>query len=207
MEFTLIENLKKLLTQNSLITIFTLALLIFVLYFISKRTTYNTKILTYGALSIALSFVLSYVKLFSMPKGGTITPGSMLPLFAFASIAGPGPGIAAGLCYGLLQSAQDFFAVSPIQYILDYPLAFAMLGLAGFFRKNIFLGSVVGAGARFICHFVSGIVFFAEAAGDQNVLIYSFLYNISYILPDLAICLVILAIPAVRKAVTRPRLE
>jgi putative proton-coupled thiamine transporter YuaJ len=207
MDFTLLENLKGLLTQNSLITIFTLALLIFVLYFISKKTTYNTKILTYGALSIALSFVLSYVKLFTMPNGGTITPGSMLPLFAFASIAGPGPGIAAGLCYGLLQSAQDFFAVSPIQYILDYPLAFAMLGLAGFFRKNIYVGSVVGATGRFICHLISGIVFFAEYAGNQNVFVYSFLYNISYILPDLAISLVILAIPAVRKAVTKPKLQ
>lgn len=203
MDFILFENIGKLLQLNSLITIFTLALLIFVLYFISKKTTYNTKILTYGAISIACSFVLSYIKIFSMPTGGTVTPGSMLPLFAFASFAGPGAGIAAGLTYGLLQSAQDFFAVSPVQFILDYPLAFAMLGLAGFFRKNIFLGSIVGATGRFICHFISGVVFFAEYAGDQNVFIYSLVYNLSYIVPDLAICLVILAIPNVRHALTR----
>lgn len=207
MEFILLENIKKLLAPNSLITIFTLALLIFVMYFISKKTAYNTRVLTYGAISIALSFVLSYVKLFQMPNGGTITPGSMLPLFAFAGFAGPGAGIAAGLCYGLLQSAQDFFAVSPIQYILDYPLAFAMLGLAGFFRKNIFVGSIVGAFGRFVCHFISGIVFFAEYAGSQNVIIYSLVYNLSYIVPDLAISLVILAVPAIRNAITKPRLQ
>jgi thiamine transporter len=187
-----------------LISLIAVALLGAVLFVISKKTTFNARILAYGALSMAAAFALSYVKIFQFPNGGTITIASMLPLFIFAYIAGPWSGIAVGLCYSMLQFIQEPVAYHWAQFLLDYPLAFAMLGLAGFFRNNIYLGAIVGSTARFICHFLSGFIFFGSfAPAGQSVYLYSFIYNISYILPDLVICLIILLIPQVRSAISR----
>lgn len=199
----LLENLNKLLQLRPIISIFVLLILAVVLLYVSKRTEYNTRVITYGALAIAASFVLSYIKIYNFPNGGAITVASMLPLFVFAVIAGPRAGVLAGLCYGMLQFIQEPFFVHWTQFLLDYPLAFGALGLAGNFKKNIYLGSIIGGIARFGFHYISGIVFFASLAGDQNVLIYSFIYNISYILPDLVICLAILSIPNVKSAIQR----
>ena len=91
---------------------------------------------------------------------------------------------------------QDAWFAHWAQFLLDYPIAFAMLGLAGLFRKNIYLGAVTGSLARFICHFLSGIVFFASYTPEgQSPYIYSMLYNASYLAPDMIICLAVLAVP------------
>lgn len=202
----ILDSLSKLVTPTSIISLLVLAALVIILAVISKKTTYNTHTLTYGALSIAAAFVLSFLKILQLPNGGTITVASMLPLFIFAYIAGPAAGMAAGLCYGLLDFIREPYAVHWLQVILDYPLAFAVLGLAGCFKKNIYLGAIVGGAARFICHFLSGVIFFGSyAAPGQSVFAYSLLYNGSYLLPDIIICLVILLIPNVRSAVTRVR--
>lgn len=95
---------------------------------------WNARMLAYGALSIALSFVLSYIRLFRMPQGGSITPGSMLPLLLFSAAFGAGPGVVAGLAYGLLQYLQGGDFLNVWQFLLDYPIAFAALGLAGAYR-------------------------------------------------------------------------
>ncbi|MCX7710954.1 MAG: energy-coupled thiamine transporter ThiT [Clostridia bacterium] len=198
------EYLLKLLQVKPLISLFTLVALAVVLFVVSRKTALNTRLLAYGALSMSAAFVLSYFKILQFPNGGTVTIASMLPIFIFAYIAGPAAGILLGLCYGLLQFIQDPFFVHPIQFILDYPLAFSLLGLAGFFRKNVYLGAVIGSIARLLCHFLSGAIFFGEyAPAGQSVFLYSLIYNSSYILPDMAICLGILAISNVRSAITR----
>jgi thiamine transporter len=204
-EFTFIleEYLKKLIQPVPLASISALALLAVIFFIISRKTTFDTKMLAYGSIAIAASFILSYIKIIQFPNGGSITIASMLPLFIFAYIAGARWGIIAGLCYGLLQYIQEPFFVHWAQFLLDYPLAFAMLGLAGIFRKNIYLGALTGGISRLICHFISGVVFFGSYAGEQNVFVYSLVYNISYILPDMAICMLILAIPGVRSAIER----
>ncbi len=204
-EIVIQEYLGKLLQPRSLGSLLALVILAVVFFVISRKSSniFNTKLIAYGAIAIAASFILSFMKIVSFPNGGSITIASMLPLFIFAFMAGPRWGMIAGLCYGMLQYIQEPFFVHWAQFLLDYPLAFALLGLAGLFRKNIFLGSVIGALARFACHFISGVVFFASYAGDQNVFLFSFLYNVSYILPDLVICIVILAIPGVRSAIDR----
>jgi thiamine transporter len=137
------------------------------------------------------------------PNGGSITVASMLPLFVFSFIAGPKAGMMAGMCYGMLQYIQDPQFYHWAQFLLDYPIAFSMLGLAGLFRNKVYLGALTGSAARLVCHFISGVVFFASYAGGQNVFLYSLIYNSSYILPDTIICLVILAVPSVRKAIER----
>lgn len=202
-----IEQLSKLLDPKVIITIITLAAVVFILLFISKKGTYTTKVLAYGALSIALGFILSFIK-FSFPFGGSITLVSMLPIFIFAYIAGPRAGIAAGLAYGLLQLVQEPYILNFAQLVLEYPVAFALLGIAGFFKKNIFVGVIVGGLARYLCHFLAGFIFFAEYAPEsQGPYLYSLAYNGSYMIPEIILCCAILLVPTVKKLVYRLKLK
>lgn len=102
-----------------------------------KGNKLTTRTLVQGALCIALAFVLSYIKLFSMPMGGSITLFSMLPIFVFAWMYGPAAGLLAGFAYSLLQVVQGAYVVHPVQFVLDYFLSFTVLGLAGFFPKAL----------------------------------------------------------------------
>lgn len=98
------------------------------------RKAWTAQTVAYGAIAIALSFVLSYIRVFRMPQGGSITPASMLPLMLFSAAFGVGPGVAAGLIYGVLQYLQGGDFLSVWQVIFDYLIAFAALGLAGLYR-------------------------------------------------------------------------
>jgi len=197
------EYLLKLIQPKALATTIALLLLVMIFIVIRRKAVYNIRILTYGAIAITMSFVLSYVKIIQFPNGGSITVASMLPIFIFAYIAGPRAGMLAGLCYGMLQFIQDYYFVHWVQFLLDYPIAFSMLGLAGLFKGRLYLGAIAGSMARFVCHLLSGVVFFASFAGNQNVFLYSFLYNISYILPDAVICMGILMLPNIKAMVKR----
>ena len=107
-----------------------------VLYVMTRdRRRWSTRMIANAALCIALGFILSYIKLYEMPQGGSVTLASMLPVFMFAYAYGVGPGMAVGFAYGLLQFVQGGWFVHPMQFLLDYPLCFAMLGLAGIARK------------------------------------------------------------------------
>ncbi|HCS72894.1 MAG TPA: energy-coupled thiamine transporter ThiT, partial [Clostridiales bacterium] len=90
----------------------------------SKDVRFSTKMLVYASMSIALAFVLSYIRLYKMPQGGSVTPGSMLPILLFAYIFGPIPGILTGIAYGFLQFIQDSYLVHWAQLLFDYPIAF-----------------------------------------------------------------------------------
>ena len=103
----------------------------------------RTQTLVYGALSITLAFVLSYFKLFSLPLGGTITLLSMLPIFAYAAYFGPLYGYTAAFAFSLLQVVQGAYIVHPVQFILDYFVAFTLLGTAAFFPKNLPVGAAI----------------------------------------------------------------
>jgi len=168
------------------------------------KKAFTTKSLVYGGLSIALSFVLSFVKIYHLPQGGSVTAASMLPLFVYSYIFGPIAGITASCAYGLLQLIQEAYVVHWVQFFLDYPLAFGALGIAGFFAKHPAMGAFVGGLSRFLFHFISGFVFFASyAPKGTSPVFYSFTYNISYILPEILICIVILSIPQVRETITK----
>lgn len=169
----------------------------------SKGVRITTKMLVYASMSIALAFVLSYIRLFHMPQGGSITPGSMLPIMLFAYICGPVPGVLAGMAYGILQYIQDAYLVHWAQLLLDYPIAFGMLGLAGLVRKNFIAGSFIAVSGRFLMHFLTGILFFAEFAGDQNPVIYSLVYNGTYLVVEYIICSVITLLPPMQSLIKR----
>ncbi|BCS80061.1 energy-coupled thiamine transporter ThiT [Anaerocellum diazotrophicum] len=188
----------------SLTIIIVLIFISIFLYLAQKRQKFSTKALVYGGVVIALSFILSFIKLYRMPQGGSITPASMLPLFAYAYIFGPFAGIVAGMAYGILQLIQDPYVVHWAQLLLDYPLAFGALGFAGFLRKNLPLGILIGGFVRFAFHFISGVVFFASyAPKGTSPVVYSAIYNATYLGPDLAVCLIIAFIPGLRSAIDR----
>ena len=166
-----------------------------------------------GGMAIALSSVLSLVKLFAMPQGGSVTAASMLPILFVALAFGPAWGMGIGAVYGLLQFVIEPYSAHWASIILDYPLAFGLLGLAGFFAlpkatrleerqilrrlggihwPMVIVAVVTGMLGRTISHVISGIVFYASYAGDQNPLIYSLVYNLSYMVPEAVITLIIL---------------
>jgi len=144
---------------------------------------------------VALATVLSYFKLFSLPQGGSVTAASMVPILWLALRRGPIVGLFGATVYGLIQLVVEPFIFHPAQVLLDYPIAFGMLGLAGFFQKRPFIGVNIGIIGRFLAHFISGIIFFADYAPEgMHPAIYSAVYNGGYLLAELAISIYIVYI-------------
>lgn len=167
------------------------------------RSGTHLRILIEGALFIAFATVLSYVKLFDMPFGGSITL-EMLPLVIMALRNGVKWGCLTGFVHGLIQMIIGFsnvlycntFIAQIGCVLLDYIVAFTVLGLAPFFagcagknRKAGFLiGSVAAGLLRFLCSFLSGCLLWGSYAPEgMNVVLYSFLYNGAYMVPDIII--------------------
>lgn len=165
----------------------------------SSEEKSSTKALSYAGITIALSFALSYVKLFSMPQGGSVTLASMLPLVIYAYIFGARKGVFVGVIYGLLQCMQSPQIYHPLQVVIDYPLAFGMIGLAGIVSnikgiKSPFVKFIIGASIacvlRYLCHVVSGYyVFSSWAMEGYTALSWAFVYNL-YLIAELGIMLV-----------------
>lgn len=187
-----------------------LAALAVVLLIIARgRIRWTARMIANAALCLALAFVLSYIKLFDLPQGGAVTAASLLPIVAFAYSYGLAPGLVVGVAYGLLQMIQDPWIVTPVQAILDYPLAFACIALAAVARKlpdswGWLAGMAMAAVGRFVCHTFTGVVFFAEYAEGTGMtpFVYSVSYN-SFVFVDMAICAVVMAFPQVRGALKR----
>lgn len=183
------------------------ALLIFgvVLFVITKsQKRWSTRMMANASLCISLSFILSYIKLYEMPQGGSVTLASMLPLLLFAYAYGVAPGLLIGFAYGLLQFVQGGWFVHPVQFLLDYPLAFAMMGFAGIARKlpdtwGMIPGVLAGMSLRFFCAFLTGVFFWGETVQGQSVWAYSAVYNGAYLIPETMICMMIAMIPQIRK--------
>lgn len=152
----------------------------------SKRK-FSTKILAEIVVFVSLATVLSYIKIFSLPQGGSVTAASMVPILWLALRRGPKVGLFAATLYGVVQFALGPYIFHPAQVLLDYPVAFGLLGVAGFFQKRPFIGVTLGIVGRFVAHFFSGIIFFAIYAGDMNPAVYSAVYNGGYLLVELVI--------------------
>ena len=172
-----------------------------------KNTTdshLRVRALTEGAIFVALAFVLSFVKLYELPNGGSLTP-AMFPILFYALRFGLGRGMAAGFVFGLLQLLFDgAYAWGWQSMIGDYLLAFMVLGVAGLFWKQkggFFIGATVGSLARFLVHFVVGATIWAAYMPDSffgmtmtSPWFYSFLYNGSYMVIDYLLILLIGAV-------------
>ena len=203
---------------NILLAAIILALLAAALVFARKKAAHGSetkklsggltvKQLIFCAMSLALGTVLSNIKLFEFPFGGSITLLSMLVICLPGYWFGLGAGLLTGTAYGILQLLIDPYVLYPMQLLIDYPLAFGALGLSGLFSNSKFgliKGYLVGVAGRYVFAVISGFVFFAEYAWEGwSPLPYSLVYNGIYLAAEAAITVIILAIPPVQKAFAR----
>lgn len=207
------ENLALYLTTAGLIAVIAL-----IAFFMGKgeKKGFDSKSISYAAVCIAMSFALSYLRLWKMPQGGSVTAASLLPLMVYSYMFGVRKGVFAGLVYGILQAVQDPWIIHPAQFLLDYPVAFAAIGVSGMFARikkleklpqvQFALGGIVASALRFISHVFSGVFAFSEYSTLDNVWAYSTLYN-SFVFVDIAIVLIVGAIvfssPAIIKQARR----
>lgn len=177
----------------------------------------RTLLLVEAALTIALAAVLGMLKLVEMPQGGSVSLG-MLPIIVFALRRGLGWGVGVGVLYGALDVLiSPFPPVHPIQFALDYPVAWAAVGLAGIAAVPlarargfgwrgmawVTAGVLAAAAGRYAAHVVSGVVFFGSYAPEgQPVVAYSLLYN-SYVLVSAAASLAaaVIILPVLERVV------
>lgn len=167
------------------------------------KRPFDTRAIALAGVCTALSFVLSYVKFEgAWLQGGSITLVSFLPICLFSYIYGMKKGLIVGFVYGLLQAIQDPFIVHPAQFLLDYPIAFAMISLSGLLtdlnvlnnipRLKFAIGALLTGAFRYVAHVISGVFAFGAYAADAeaaNFLTYSAVYN-SYVFIDIALVIV-----------------
>lgn len=183
----------------------------------------KTKILVEGAAMVALATVLSYIRVFKLPWGGSVTLLSMLPIAIFSIKRGIGAGFVASFAFALLQFGQGVidgifgWGLTPGMLIacilLDYILAFTVLGIAGIFKNKGLGGWIAGiciaVVMRFIFHFLSGVIIWGSFGElwstfyTENTWLYSFVYNGCYMLPELIFTVIgavaILKVPQTRR--------
>ena len=185
------------------------------------RTSQRTVKLVVGGVMIALATVLSLIKVFELPYGGSITLFSMLPIAFFGYRYGAKWGLFIGLIHGCIQMLLGSGGLRGMGLgslvgviVFDYLLAFALLGFAGMFRNKVknpawsfALGAVAAGFLRLVSHIFAGFLFWGEYAewyfsnegftfgawvlehvsGSALALIYSVVYNASYMLPEIVI--------------------
>lgn len=170
-----------------------------------ERKKMSAKQLAFCAVALALAMVTSMIKIFRFPFGGSVTLFSMLFICLIGFFYGPGTGILTAVAYGVLQFILGPYIYTPIQIIVDYPLAFGALGLSGLFWKSkngLMKGYIVGVVGRWVFSVISGWVFFGEYAWDGwAALPYSMCYNGAYIFAEGIITIILISIPPVKKAI------
>ncbi len=167
----------------------------------SRRLTATA--VSYAALAVALSFVLSCIRLYRMPQGGSVTPGSMLPVLFFSAGFGIGPGLIAGLVDALLQWLEGgAYVLNVWQVLLDYFIAYAALGLCGIYRHmkkksllTFYVSMLAAVLLRGLSATLAGYMFWDTAFWPSVV------YNCTYLIPEFAVCC-LLAVPLYKPVMT-----
>lgn len=176
-------------------------IVVLALVFGKKNVGKDTRALVYGAVSMALSFGLSYIKLFELPQGGSVTLASLVPLMIYSYMFGIRRGVVIGALYGLLQFIQAPWFYHPVQFLLDYPIAFSAIGLTGIFNEiglfkkikpvGFCLGAILAVTVRYLSHVISGVFVFGSGDPENyGAVAWSFLYN-AFTYVDLAFDIVI----------------
>ncbi|KOF58194.1 MULTISPECIES: energy-coupled thiamine transporter ThiT [Clostridium] len=178
-----------------------LALIILVVVAIKvRKVKLDTHMIAQIGIALALATVLKVFRIYHLPQGGSVTLGSMIPILLMALFYGPEVGFLTGFLYGIITLIMDPYILQPVQVLFDYPLPFMALGLAGYFKDKKIVATIVAVFGRFICHFISGVVFFGSyAPKGQSPVVYSFLVNGGFLAIEGAICLVIMAVLPVKQ--------
>ena len=183
----------------------------------------NTKVLVEGAIMVALATVLSFIRIVKLPWGGSITLLAMLPITLFSIRRGVKAGMVVSILFSLIQFFQGIldgvfgWGLTPGMLIacilLDYLLAYSVLGIAGIFKKKGLPGWIGGTALalflRFLMHFLSGVIIWKSVGAlwgnftTENFYVYSLLYNGAYMLPELiftcAASVALLSVPQTRR--------
>ncbi len=177
--------------------------------FRKKAGKYDARRIAFAGVCVAMSFVLSFVKIRPVESGGSVTLAAFVPVLLYAYAYGPLEGFAVGLIHGLLNFIESPWILTPATFLLDYLLAFASIGIMGFFGKMprkekgalpLVLGCVCVFSARFFFHLCSGMIYFIENSvwvdfpqwAVKNAFIYSFIYQCIYIPADALIATAVL---------------
>ena len=176
----------------------------------SEKQKLTTRQLVFCAVAMALAFVTSYLKIFTLPWGGSVTLCSMLFIVLVANWYGIGTGITVGLAYGILRFIQEPYVLSFFQICCDYILAFATLGVAGFFAKQshgLLKGYIAAVIARGAFHALGGYLYWMsympENFPKSLTAVYPIVYNYSYLVAEGVITVIVISIPAVAKALAQ----
>ena len=192
-------------------TVVLLLSLIAIFGFFRKKQSekYDAKRIAFAGVCVASSFVLALIKFKPVQYGGSITLASFVPILIFAYVYGAWNGFAVGLIHGLLNFIESPYILTPATFILDYLLAFASVGLMGFFGKMqrgkqsaipLVSGCVCVFTARFLAHLFSGMIFFLQDAvwvtlpnwAMGNAFVYTLIYQCVYIPADAFIATMVL---------------
>ncbi|CUU45161.1 MULTISPECIES: energy-coupled thiamine transporter ThiT [Clostridium] len=189
------QNIQDILASPmSIITLLGCILLLIVLAK-ARKIKFTPELIARIGIALALATILKMLRLYHFPQGGSITLGSMIPVLLIAFIYGPEVGCLTGFLYGVITLILDPYILHPVQVLFDYPLPFTALGLAGFFKQRKLVGVSIAVLVRFLCHLISGIVFFGSFAPEgMSPVVYSLLVNGPMVGIEGIICLVILAV-------------
>lgn len=187
-----------------------------VIFFCSKNSStrkMTTQQLVTCAVALALAYVTSYIKIFKLPFGGSVTLFSMLFIVLIGYWYGTKIGILTGLVYGIFQFLQEPYVLSLFQVCCDYILAFGAMGIAGFFSKSkkhglvkAYLAAILARGAF---HALGGYLYWMDYMPSDFpkslTALYPIIYNYSFILAEGILTVIVISIPAVSKALNQIR--
>ena len=160
-----------------------LAVIVVAICLYNRNKKMDTKAIAYAAVCLAASFVLSFIKAPAGPFGGSITLASFVPVLIYVYAYGAIPGFFVGIIFGLLNYISGPWWLTPFTFLFDYVLAFAMIGVFGFFRKIT---------KTHLVYYDNGII--ADGLPATNAYLYSFVYQMIYLPADAAISLAVLII-------------
>lgn len=171
---------------------------------------YSVSTITFAGVSIALAYVLSFIKIYQMPWGGSITLLSMFFVTFVGYLYGPGVGFSAGFVFSVLEFIQDggSYMLSPLQVCCDYFLAFTALGISGLFKgkKNgLITGYIVAVFARGVFHIIGGYLYWMDYMPENFPAslkaIYPICYNFAYLIPEAILTVIVIMLPPVKAAI------
>ncbi|NLJ24909.1 MAG: energy-coupled thiamine transporter ThiT [Firmicutes bacterium] len=156
------------------------------------KRRWDTRVMMEIAVAAALALILGMLRLYRMPYGGSITL-EMVPILVVSLRHGPKSGAWSGLILGLLKLLLDAYIIHPVQLVMDYPLPYAVLGIAGFFAHQPLTGVIMASIARYVVHVLAGVIFWGSyAPSGTSPWVYSLSYNASYLIPNAILAAVVI---------------
>ena len=178
--------------MTTIIAVIALVAIILAMLALAGRQRLSVRVLVFTALCAGMCVVLDLLSVYRLPQGGSVTLGKMTPLFVLANVCGWRAGLLGGAVVALLDFLVSPFFVHPVQFLLDYPLAYMVLAVSGLFPNHLIVGGYLAVFLRFVCHFVSGAVFFGSyAPAGMNAWIYSLSVNAPWMAIEGSIAVII----------------